>query len=401
MADSRFSFEGLIAKNAPEARDAPVVKRGKYDFAVAYPDPASLPIDGLLDGLREAMEQEGADLALYAHQSGYAPLREFVAQKLARDSGIHVSADDIILGDGSGQPIHMICETLLDPGDVVLTEDFVYSGTLGQLRRFHTDIRGIACDQDGMLPDALESAIKNAIGQGKKPKFIYTIPTFQNPQGWTATKGRREAMLRLSHTYGVPILEDDCYVDLRYEGESVPSIYSMDDTGSVMYTGSFSKIIAPGMRLGYMTAPKPILDVARVVKSGGSVNQFAAWAVHRYATGHLDEHIVEINNIQRGKRDAMVAALGENFGSAAEWSEPAGGLFVWLKMQEEADLQAIRDKVLDAVDVGYQSGPLFAPDGVSGKNYARLCFGYNTPEDIREGITRLADAFAREGILNA
>ncbi|MCH8827749.1 MAG: PLP-dependent aminotransferase family protein [Chloroflexi bacterium] len=401
MADSRFSFEGLIAKNAPEARDAPVVKRGKYDFAVAYPDPASLPIDGLLDGLREAMEQEGADLALYAHQSGYAPLREFVAQKLARDSGIHVSADDIILGDGSGQPIHMICETLLDPGDVVLTEDFVYSGTLGQLRRFHTDIRGIACDQDGMLPDALESAIKNAIGQGKKPKFIYTIPTFQNPQGWTATKGRREAMLRLSHTYGVPILEDDCYVDLRYEGESVPSIYSMDDTGSVMYTGSFSKIIAPGMRLGYMTAPKPILDVARVVKSGGSVNQFAAWAVHRYATGHLDEHIVEINNIQRGKRDAMVAALGENFGSAAEWSEPAGGLFVWLKMQEEADLQAIRDKVLDAVDVGYQSGPLFAPDGVSGKNYARLCFGYNTPEDIREGIARLADAFAREGILNA
>lgn len=401
MADSRFSFEGLIAKNAPEARDAPVVKRGKYDFAVAYPDPASLPIDGLLDGLREAMEQEGADLALYAHQSGYAPLREFVAQKLARDSGIHVSADDIILGDGSGQPIHMICETLLDPGDVVLTEDFVYSGTLGQLRRFHTDIRGIACDQDGMLPDALESAIKNAIGQGKKPKFIYTIPTFQNPQGWTATKGRREAMLMLSHTYGVPILEDDCYVDLRYEGESVPSIYSMDDTGSVMYTGSFSKIIAPGMRLGYMTAPKPILDVARVVKSGGSVNQFAAWAVHRYATGHLDEHIVEINNIQRGKRDAMVAALGENFGSAAEWSEPAGGLFVWLKMQEEADLQAIRDKVLDAVDVGYQSGPLFAPDGVSGKNYARLCFGYNTPEDIREGITRLADAFAREGILNA
>ncbi|MCI0822577.1 MAG: PLP-dependent aminotransferase family protein, partial [Chloroflexi bacterium] len=367
MADSRFSFEGLIAKNAPEARDAPVVKRGKYDFAVAYPDPASLPIDGLLDGLREAMEQEGADLALYAHQSGYAPLREFVAQKLARDSGIHVSADDIILGDGSGQPIHMICETLLDPGDVVLTEDFVYSGTLGQLRRFHTDIRGIACDQDGMLPDALESAIKNAIGQGKKPKFIYTIPTFQNPQGWTATKGRREAMLMLSHTYGVPILEDDCYVDLRYEGESVPSIYSMDDTGSVMYTGSFSKIIAPGMRLGYMTAPKPILDVARVVKSGGSVNQFAAWAVHRYATGHLDEHIVEINNIQRGKRDAMVAALGENFGSAAEWSEPAGGLFVWLKMQEEADLQAIRDKVLDTVDVGYQSGPLFAPDGVSGK----------------------------------
>ncbi|MDA0768826.1 MAG: hypothetical protein BZY79_06645 [SAR202 cluster bacterium Casp-Chloro-G4] len=401
MAGSQFSFEGLFAKNSPEPREAPIVKRGKYDFAVAYPDPASVPTDGLLEGLKEAMAEEGGDLALYTHQSGYSPLREFVAQKLARDSGINVSADDIILGDGSGQPIHMICETLLDPGDVVLTEDFVYSGTLGQLRRFHTDIRGVACDQEGMLPDALESTIKNAIGQGKKPKFIYTIPTFQNPQGWTATRERREAMLKISHQYGVPILEDDCYVDLRYEGESVPSIYSMDDTGSVMYTASFSKIIGPGMRLGYMTAPKAVMDIARGVKSGGSVNQFAAWAVHRYATGHLDEHIVEINNIQRGKRDAMIAALGENFGSAAEWSEPKGGLFIWLKMQEEADLQAIRDKVLDTADVGYQSGPLFAPDGVSGKNYARLCFGYNTPEDIHEGIARLADSFAKEGVLNA
>ena len=401
MADSQFSFDGLFAKNAPEPSGVPVVKRGKYDFAVAYPDPASVPFDGLLAGLKEAMAEEGDDLAIYGHQSGYSPLREFVAQKLARDSGVHVSADDIILGDGSGQPIHMICETLLDPGDVVLTEDFVYSGTLSQLRRFQSDIRGVACDQDGMLPDALESAITNAIGQGKRPKFIYTIPTFQNPQGWTATRQRREAMLRLSHQYGVPILEDDCYVDLRYDGVSEPSIYSLDDTGSVMYTGSFSKIIAPGMRLGYMTAPKAVMDVARVVKSGGSVNQFAAWAVHRYATGNLDEHIVEINSIQRGKRDAMLAALGENFGSAAEWSEPEGGLFIWLKMQDEADLEAIRDKVLDSADVGYQAGPLFAPDGVSGKNYARLCFGYNTPDDIREGIARLADAFAKEGVLNA
>jgi 2-aminoadipate transaminase len=400
LADSQFSFDGLFAKNAPVAKEAPVVKRGKYDFAVAYPDPASLPLDGLLDGLKEAMAEEGGDLSLYAHQSGYSPLREFVAQKLARDSDIHVSADDIILGDGSGQPIHMICESLLDVGDVVLTEDFVYSGTLGQLRRFYADIRGVACDEDGMLPDSLEFEIKKAIGEGKKPKFIYTIPTFQNPQGWTATQARREAMLSLSHQYGVPILEDDCYVDLRYEGKSEPSIYSLDDTGSVMYTGSFSKIIAPGMRIGYMTAPKAVMDIARAVKSGGSVNQFASWAVHRYATGNLDEHIIEINNIQRGKRDAMVAALGENFGSAAEWTEPKGGLFVWLKMQEEADLQIIRDKVLETADVGYQSGPLFAPDGVSGKNYARLCFGYNTPADIHEGIARLADAFAKEGVLN-
>jgi 2-aminoadipate transaminase len=400
MADAKpFSYKELFAKNAPEGRDAPVMKRGKYDFAVAYPDPKSMPLDGLVDALKEGLAEEGDDLAIYANQSGYAPLRQFVADKLARDRDINIGIDDLIIGDGSGQPIHMICEALLDPGDVVLVENFVYSGTLGQLRRFHADIRGVECDNEGLLPDALESAIVRATSEGKRPKFIYTIPTFQNPQGWTMTLERRKEMVRLSQKHGVPILEDDCYVDLRYEGEDVTSLHALDDTGSVMYAGSFSKIIAPGMRLGYLTAPREVLDVARVVKSGGAANQFASWAVHRYATGHLDDHIVEINDIQRTKRDAMLAALGENFGGAATWSRPEGGLFIWLQMPEESDVTAIRDKVLETADVGYQAGPLFAPDGVSGRNYARLCFGYNTPEEIHEGIARLANVCDKAGML--
>jgi 2-aminoadipate transaminase len=207
-------------------------------------------------------------------------------------------------------------------------------------------------------------------------------------------------MVELSQKYDVPILEDDCYVDLKYEGDTVASLHSLDDTGRVMYVASFSKIIAPGMRLGYMTAPKELMDVARSIKSGGSVNSFAAYAVHRYSTGHLDAHIEEINDIQRVKRDAMVSSLGENFGSAAEWSEPKGGLFVWLKMREGTDTQSIRDKVLDEFDVGYHPGPNFAPDGVSGKNYARLCFGYNSPDEIREGVAQLAKAFEKYGVLD-
>ena len=166
-----------------KAGTRPVMKRGKYDFAVAYPDPKSMPLDGLVDALREGLAEEGDDLAIYANQSGYAPLRQFVADKVARDRGINIDIDDLIIGDGSGQPIHMICEALLDPGDVVLVENFVYSGTLGQLRRFHADIRGVDCDTEGMLPDALESVIMRATSEGKRPKFIYTIPTFQNPQG--------------------------------------------------------------------------------------------------------------------------------------------------------------------------------------------------------------------------
>ncbi len=393
-----FSYQGLFAKASAEERPQ-VGRRGKYDFAVAYPDPASIPFDGLVEGLQKALKEEGGDLAIYHHPQGYPPLREFVASKLARDRDIRVSPDDIILGDGSGQPIHMILETLVDPGDVLLTEDFVYSGTLRQMRRFRADIRGVPCDQEGMRPDALERAITTAIAEGKKPKMIYTIPTFQNPQGWTMTLERRKAMVKLSQQYDVPILEDDCYVDLRYEGQDVTSIYSLDGTGRVMYVGSFSKIIAPGMRLGYMTAPREVLDRALGAKSGGSVNTFAAFAVHRYALGHLDAHIEEINEIQKTKRDAMLAALEDYFGSGATWSHPEGGLFIWVKLPEGVDVAKISNKVLESVDVGYHPGNRFAPDGVSGKNCLRLCFGYNTPEEITEGIRRLAEAFEKEGML--
>ena len=270
--ENKFSFDNLYSRRAPEARvRASMVKRGKYDFAVAYPDPKSIPFDGLIEGLQQAIREEGEDLAIYAHPQGYRPLREFVADKLARDRDIHVSPDDIILGDGSGQPIHMLIEVLIDPGDVALTEDFVYSGTLGQLRRFGADVRGVETDDEGMLPDALEDAITRAISQGKRPKMIYTIPTYQNPMGWTMTLERRKAMVEIANRHGVPILEDDCYADLRLDGDVQPtSIHSLDETDSTMYVASFSKIIAPGMRIGYVTAPSPVLDRALVAKSGGS-----------------------------------------------------------------------------------------------------------------------------------
>ena len=397
---TEFSFKDLFAKSAPkDPPRAASVSRAKYDFAVAYPDPDSLPLDDLADSLKSALAEEGRDLAVYPHQQGYPPLREYVASKLERDREIRVGADEIVLADGSSQPLHMVGESLLDPGDVVLTEEFVYVGTLAMLRRFQADIRGVQCDEDGLLPDALEDAIVKAVSQGRRPKFIYTIPTFQNPLGWTMTLERRRALVELSHKYDVPILEDDCYVDLRYEGEPVPAIHSLDDAGMVMYVASFSKNIAPGMRLGYLTGPQDLLDVARAAKSGGGVNQFAALAVHRYASsGKLDEHIEESIGVLRTKRDAMLAALGENFGTAAKWSRPDGGLYIWLEMPEGADLVGARDIAFES-DVGYSAGNTFAPDGVSGTNTARLCFGYNTPDEIGEGIARLAEVFEREGML--
>lgn len=395
-----FNYQSLFSKSAAEPRAASVTKRGKYDFAVAYPDPGSMPLDGLVEGLQVGLAEDGGDLALYYNAQGYLPLREFVANKLARDRDIHVTTDDIILADGSGMPIHMIIESLVDPGDVVMTDDFIYGGTLGQLRRFRADIRGVATDNSGMVPEAAEETIQAAIAEGKRPKFIYLVPTFQNPQGWTMSLERRQAMVALSHKYGIPILEDDCYIDLRYDGTDVTSLYSLDGgTGHIMYVGSFSKCIAPGMRLGYMTATREVLERVLGCKTGGAVNTFAAIAVHRFATEHLYSHIEEINEIGRTKRDAMLTALDEHFGDGATWSQPDGGLYLWLTMPEGVDITEIRDRVLDAADVGYLPGPNFAPDGVSGRNRARLCFGYNTPEEIQEGIARLATAFRNEGVL--
>ena len=397
-SDQNLIYEELFAKNAPDPLPAQQVRRRKYDFAVAYPDPASLPLDDLVDGLRDALQEEGRDLAVYPHPQGYPPLREYVAEKLARGRNIHVSPDEIFLMDGSSQPIHAVAEALLDPGDVVITDHFFYTGTLRTLNRFRADIRGVESDDDGMLPDALEATIRGAIAEGKQPKLIYTIPTFQNPQGWTMSLERRRELVRLSHKHNVAILEDDCYVDLRYDGEPVTSISSQDESGQVMYVGSFSKIIAPGMRMGYMTAPPEVMDRVRVIKSGAGVNQFAAFAVHRYAAAGLSGHIGDVVGILRVKRDAMLAALGENFGSSAEWSHPHGGLYIWLRLPEGADLVEAHATALEA-DVGYHPGPMFAPDGKSGRSYARLCFGYNTPEEIREGVARLAEVLAKLGYL--
>ena len=364
-----------------------------YDFGVAYPDPDSLPLAELAEGLRVGLEEEGRDLAKYPHPSGYPPLREYISEKLARDRSLSVPAEDIILGDGSSQPNHMIIEALMNPGEVVLTEEFTYPGTLGILRRFGADIRGVACDQEGFLPDALEQAIRKASGEGKTVKLIYTIPTFQNPLGWVMSLERRQHLLETAQRHGIAILEDDCYVDLRFEGEPAPAIASLDTEGVVVYVGSFSKIIGPGVRLGYLAGPSPLLDRISAIKSGGGVSQLGALAIHRYAVNHLEDHIRSANRVLRRKRNAMLEGLEEGFGGksdiGASWSRPRGGLFVWLTLAPEVDMQAVADQALREGIIIFP-GIRLSPEGNSGRNCARLCFGYDPPQVIREGMGLLA-----------
>ena len=291
MATSNsFSYDGMYSRNSvsvPRSEN----RYAKYDFAVAYPDPESLPLEGLADSLKTALEREGRGLALYPMAAGLTSLREWVAEKLARDRNMKVSPDDIVLTSGSGEAISMLIAALTDPGDVLLTEEFVYLGTLRAMRRFGADVRSVKCDNEGIIPEELEATMAALSAQGKRVKFLYTIPVFQNPLGWTMGLERRIKVLEISRKYGVPVLEDDCYVDLRFEGEDVTSFHSLDGTGQVLYVGSFSKIIAPGMRLGYLVAPPEVMRHTMSFKGGGGVNQFAALAIEEYSRNEMDQHI--------------------------------------------------------------------------------------------------------------
>ena len=393
---SPFNYNSLYSQLS-----VPVVRgenrHAKYDFAVAYPDPETLPLEGLADSLKVALEREGKDLALYPVAAGLPSLREWVAEKLARDRNMKVGIDDIVLTSGSGEAISMLIAALTDPGDVLLTEEYVYLGTLRAMRRFGADVRSVKCDDEGLIPEDLESTLAAVAAEGKKVKFLYTIPVFQNPLGWTMSLERRVKTLEITGKYGVPVLEDDCYVDLRFEGEDVTSMHSMDDSGRVLYVGSFSKIVAPGVRLGYMVAPQEVIQRAMSFKGGGGVNQFAALAVQEFAKDSMYSHIQDQNDSLRVKRDAMLAALGENFGDAAQWSKPEGGLYVWLEMPEDIDLAALQEQSFNE-GVGYYNGTMFSPEG-RGANCARLCFGHPTAETVSEGVAELARIFERHGVL--
>ncbi|MDA1127711.1 MAG: PLP-dependent aminotransferase family protein [Chloroflexi bacterium] len=390
----KFNYDSIFSKTS---RDTPIgtVRHSKYDFAVAYPDPDTLPLDELIDSMKSGFEQEGRDLAYYSTAAGYPELRRLVAEKLARERNMKVGVDDVVLTSGSGEAIGILIQAMTDPGDVVLVEEFVYLGTMNQMRRYGADIVAVRCDDDGIIPSDLDSVITEQTAKGKKVKYLYTIPAFQNPMGWTMSLERRKQVLEVTGKHSVPVFEDDCYADLRFEGEDVTSFHSLDDTGRVVYVGSFSKIIAPGMRMGYMVAPQEVLSRAWGFKSGGAVSQFTALAVAELMKGGLDAHIELQNEALMVKRDAMLAALGENFGDSVSWTVPQGGLYIWVKFPEGTNLAAVQEQVFNE-GVSYYNGSQFSPTG-EGSNYVRLCFGHPTPETIRDGIAELANILNRIG----
>ena len=398
---TRFSYEGLFSERS---QDAPInqVAHAEYDFAVAYPAPETSPMDGLVNALQTAMDSRGDEIArhmaYYPQPAGSPELREYAAWKLDYDRGFKVGIDEILLTAGSGEAIGLAIQAITNPGDTAITEHYVYSGTLGQLQRFGNTVYGSETDDEGLVPDALDELITDLSAQGKKPKMIYTIAEHQNPMGPTLPLERREAILEIAHRHGVPILEDECYVDLRFEGEMQPAFRTLDDSGIVIHVASFSKLLAPGLRMGYITAAPEVLRRAMSCKTGSGPNQFAAYAIEGFLRNSLDEHRERFNPLLKQKCDAMDKSLNDHFTDAgATWSKPQGGCYTWLTMPEGTDITAPRDEIF-AEGVGYNGGVGFAPMG-DGQNCARLCFAFETPEKCYDGIEKLAGLFKKRGLM--
>lgn len=389
---NKFDFNEIVAKTAPAPTALPGAKTElpPFPFVMSYPDPATLPVLEAHEAMGEILKKVGKTPTVYPDTQGYPPLRDYIVERLADRRSMNFSPNDVLLTEGSGQAIHFVTEALVDPGDVVIADHFVYGGTLWSLRRFQSDIRGVLSDEDGMIPELLEETIDKAIAEGKRPKMIYMIPTFQNPQAWTMPVERRREIVEVATRKGVPILEDDGIAEFRFEGEHIPSLASLDESGVVIHTGTFSKIIVPGMRIGYLIASQQLLEAVMPIKGSRGVTQYGALAVYQFATTRLDEHLVKINSILMSRRDALLDALEDNLGDMAKWSLPEGGLYTWLTMQEGIDLVDIAPRAASQ-GVTYDLGTTFAIGDDPGRNKARLCFSYNNETEIREGITRLAD----------
>ncbi len=397
MTSATFDFAPLLPPGlpAPAARWAGLAK---YSFIGGNNDPDQVPVEGLIDAVNAVLRREGKTLATYGLASGpqgYRPLRDFLTAKLKRDAGIDCVADDILIVSGSLQALDLVNQTLLARGDTVIIERDTYQGALTRLTRLGVNAVGIPLDHEGMRMDALAAALADLKRRGITPKYIYTIPTVQNPTGTIMPEARRAELLRLSQEYGVPIFEDDCYADLIWDGRRPPALYAMSRNAGVIHIGSFSKSIAPALRVGYIVAPWDALSRMLALKTDAGSGALEQMVLAEYCVPHFAVHVPKLTRGLRAKLDTLMEALNEQFGTSAEFEEPRGGIFLWVKLPDQVDTLKLYQAAL-AAGVAINPGPEWSTDRAHAGSRLRLCFASPSHDQIREGVAVLADVCRRE-----
>ena len=362
-------------------------------FAGGMPAPEVFPVEEIREACNKVLREQGGLALQYGSTEGYLPLREMIARHTAH-IGIEVTPENILITSGSQQALDLLGKIFVNRGDRVLVESPTYLGALQALNAYGAEYISVRADDDGMVTDELVGAFRAG------PKFIYVLPNFQNPTGVTLSLERRKQLVQLADHYGVPIIEDDPYGQLRFEGNHLPAVEVLDCryrpvnggySGNVIYLSTFSKILAPGLRLAWVIAPTEVIHKLTLAKQGADLhtatfNQIVAYEVGR--GGFIDNYVKHINDVYRERRDVMMEALEEHMPDGVRWTHPLGGLFLWATLPEYMNSDEMFAEAV-AKKVAFVPGGSFHANG-GGKNTMRLNFSYEKPEKINEGIGRLA-----------
>ena len=389
MSGAGFDYTPLLRKGLA----APAPRFGgfpRFNFIGGHNDPGLIPSEALAEAAAAVLRREGPNLAMYnlSHgPQGFVGLRDFVVKKLA-GRGIACTRDDVLITSGSGQGIELVSHILIEPGDTVIVEEFSYGGAITRLRRVGATLVGAPLDDQGIKIDALGAILDDLARKGVRPKFIYTIPSIQNPTGSVLPLERRQALLALAKKHGVPIFEDECYTDLQFRADMPSALYGLDPS-QVIHIGSFSKSLAPALRVGYLVAPWQILSRLIPCKTDGGTGALEQMVIAEYFGRQFEHHVKELSAALRAKLDTMVDALGAEFGTAVECWRPDGGIFLWLKLPDAVDVTKLVKPAADA-GIAFNPGPEWACDGAAAKSYMRLCFALPSHDEIRAGVAELA-----------
>ena len=361
-------------------------------FAGGMPAPEVFPVRELQAAMNKVLETSGRTALQYGPTDGYLPLREKIAARHCK-AGISCTADDILMISGSQQGLDLAGKLFLDPGDLVVCESPTYTAALSAFRAYECGFLPIDTDDDGMIIEDLE----RKLAANPRAKVIYVIPTFQNPRGRTWSLERRKGLLKVAEKYALPILEDNPYGDLRYEGETIPPLKAMDTQGLVIYMGSFSKTLSPGIRLGWILAAPELLQKFNTAKQGADLqaSTIMQMVVNTYLEDYdLDENIRKLNALYHKRRDLMLSLLEQEFPKGSSWTHPQGGLFIWVTVPEQIDTAKIMPQVV-ARKVAYIPGHSFFADG-GVTNTLRLNFSNASEEKIITGMKLMGEVLREQ-----
>lgn len=363
-------------------------KKDVISFAAGLPDPSLFPFDEIREVTDKILKENPAQALQYGPTQGHMPLINKIVNLLEERDNVCTSPENIIVTTGSQQGISFCSMMMLNPGDVVITENPSYLGAINAFRPYQCDFVGVDIDENGMIMDDLEKALK----ENPNTKMIYVIPNFQNPTGKTWSEERCQKLIELANKYDVMVIEDDPYGQLRFKGEKIPTLKSMDTTGKVISLGSFSKVLCPGLRVAWMCADKEIIEKVELLKQGVDLqsNQLAQMQVCEFLENYdFEKHIEKIRTAYGKRCDLMIETMKQEFPSEAKYVEPEGGMFIWVELPKHVDTKELFKNAIEK-NVAFVPGESFYPNSDC-KSSLRLNFTTMAEENISDGVKILAD----------